>query len=75
MHYNSILKSPLWLLNIMGTGKTELTTSPAPSSKEKFSIELAKIVIACHERKAIFTGQPDSELATLINRKDENGLA
>lgn len=75
MHYNGMLKSPVWLLNIMGTGKTELTTSLTPSSKEKSSIELAKIVIACHERKAIFTGQPDSELATLINRKDEEGLA
>ncbi len=62
-------------LNIMGTGKTELTTSPAPSSKEKFSIELAKIIIACHEKKELFTGQPESELATLISKKDENGLA
>ncbi|HEM6966964.1 TPA: hypothetical protein U2K02_000703 [Legionella pneumophila] len=59
----------------MGTGKTELTTSPAPSSKEKFSIELAKIIIACHEKKELFTGQPESELATLISKKDENGLA
>lgn len=75
MYYICILKSLLWLSNIMGTGKTELTTSLTPSSKEKSSIELAKIVIACHERKAIFTGQPDSELATLINRKDEEGLA
>ncbi|KTD83122.1 hypothetical protein [Legionella waltersii] len=59
----------------MGTGKTELTTSPEPSSKEKFSIELAKLMIACHERKELFTGQPESELATLISKKDENGLA
>lgn len=56
-------------LNIMGTGKTELTTSPAPSSKEKFSIELAKIIIACHEKKELFTGQPESELATCVFRR------
>nr|WP_229309799.1 hypothetical protein [Legionella pneumophila] len=74
MYYTNKMKQLYWL-NIMGTGKIELTTSLTPSSKEKSSIELAKIVIACHERKAIFTGQPEPELATLISRKDEKGLA
>lgn len=31
----------------MSTGKIELITPP----KDKYSIELAKIIIACHEKK------------------------
>lgn len=27
-----------------------------------------KIIIACYERKAMFTGQPGSELVTLISK-------
>ncbi|HCM0194516.1 TPA: hypothetical protein ACF9EL_003109 [Legionella pneumophila] len=59
----------------MTLGKEELQTSPEPSSKEKPTIDLAKIIIACHDKKPIFAGQPDSELTNLISVKDENGLA
>lgn len=35
---------------IMTLGKEELQTSPEPSSKEKPTIDLAKIIIACHDK-------------------------